>query len=253
MKIVKNNLLILTLFLLSLTIPRKSFTQEKSSGKFIVGAGLRGSTFTVTQDGSEVAKMYEEGRPLSPVLAYRALPRPFIDAWGIRVLRWSIELEGSVFVSDRQTVDDDRISDLSGENNHNDGEELDLGTKVNGGVAYLTPVIHLYFELTDNFHAYLGFGGGIGYADISGSYFITDGTAASDACKESFTFDDLQTNCEKREVNFHKTGFATTAFSGIVWGPLGVRFSRGGPIFKDSNFEHKADVEMLSIHLRFSL
>lgn len=225
-------------FILTLAPLNLYSAQKRDLSRIYIGASIDDSIYTVAKDDVNSAKLYSGKRKINPSFGYEILPRPFIDSWGLRVLRWSIGIGAQQFNVNRQVLKDDRITDTIGSDKHNDGNELDLGTQIKGSSYYLTPALYLYFEPLDWLHAYLGFGAGGGYSNLSGNYYLTDGSDARAACLASTTLATVKANCELKTISFKKTTLATTAFAGATLGFLGARFARGGPIYSDNGSKH---------------
>lgn len=236
-------------FIFCLTVSN-SFGSERKFSRIYLGASVDDSVYTVENSTGRSALMYSSSRVINPAIGYEVLPRPFVDSFGFRVLRWSVGISGQKFHANRQVIKDDRVHDASGINDHNAGDEFDLGTSIKGESYYITPALHLYFEIFDWFHAYLGFGVGAGYSNVRGNYYLTDGTAANAACLGSTTLATIKANCELQETNFHKTSLASSAFAGATFGFMGYRYTRGGPTYSLNGLKHSVrnDSGMLYIH-----
>lgn len=241
----------LIFLLLILIIPINLFSAERDFSRIYIGASIDDSIYTVKKNDVESAKLYSGTRKINPSIGYEILPRPFIDAWGVRVLRWSIGIGAQQFRVDRQTIGNDRVTDGNGENKHNDGDEINLGSEIKGSSYYLTPALYLYFEPLSWLHAYLGFGAGLGYSNLDGNYFVTDGSDASASCLASTTVATVRSNCELKSVSFKKTSFASTAFAGATFGFLGARIARGGPIYSDNGSKHSVTNHSGTVFIHF--
>lgn len=237
--------------IICLAIPINLYSAQRNFSRIYFGASVDDSIYTVTKNDVNSAKLFSSSRKINPSFGYEILPKPFIDSWGLRVLRWSIGIGAQQFHANRQVLTDGRITDGSGEDKHNAGDEINLGSEIKGSSYYLTPALYLYFEPLDWLHAYLGFGAGGGYSNLKGNYYLTDGADALPGCRTSTTVSAVQTNCERRSVSFKKTSVATTAFAGATLGFLGFRIARGGPTYTDNGSKHVVTNHSGSIFFHF--
>lgn len=147
-------------------------------------------------------------------------------------IRWSLEFSISPFKSDLHIVN--RVTDNDVTFNSGAGKEVNLGTKISGFVSYINPTIDLYFAMNDDYYFYIGFGYGIGYANIHGNYYQTD-TNVTANCKNSTTKATVIQNCSKIDASFSRIALSYNAILVLNLSSFAIKAEVGGPVVKYLN------------------
>jgi len=177
---------------------------------------------------------------------YQKTPTPIFQF--TKIIRWSLEFGISPYRANLQIAD--RVTDLTGTDDNDEGKEVDLGTHIDGFVTYLNPTLDLYFSFNEDYYAYLGFGLGLGFARVNGSYYHLD-HGASDLCKNSTTSTDIFNNCEKKYVDFNRIAASSNALFVIGLKHFGIRYERGGPEITMSGKKYTIHNEMFSLFYQY--
>jgi len=237
------------ILILGLILSPVSFAEKPG---FTVGVGVAVPDFqnAIGPEGAATPSAQMVGdRTLTPIALIVTDPTPIVNSDGFRWLRWSVELGLHPLQVTKQV--ENRITDAAGENMHNLGTEVDMGTSLKGYIGYINPTLSIYHQFTDKIYAFLGFGAGVGYASVKGDYFVTAGADASTSCLNSTTLATVQANCERRDVSIDKFAIGSNAMFGISMGPVGIRYSRGGPTFSDGRYQHKTVGSLGMLLLQF--
>lgn len=234
----------------SLVLAFLSFTAKAEMKKNAVYLGIAALNYkmTVRTEDNKVDTEMVRSKTVTPMIGYLRVPEPIFKKDWLEWLRWSVEFSASPYKANREIAD--RVTDVPGTFDSNEGKEIDFGTKVSGAVAYVNPTLNLFYDFSENVYAYIGFGAGLGYAYARGSYYqLQDKTNA--ACAASTTFSSVTANCPKKDVHFNSVSVSSNAILGLSLSSFGIRYERGGPEIKRNHMKYALHNEMFAFFYQY--
>ncbi len=211
-----------------------------------VGFGTPNFIFEVKDNNNQSEARMVRNPNVFLSFGYQKTPTAIFQS--ARFLRWSLEFGISPYRANLQIAD--RITDLNGTDDNNEGKEVDLGNHIDGYVTYLNPTLDFYFDFNENYYFYLGFGIGLGFARVNGDYYHLDSNADIN-CKNSTTSADVYANCEKKYVDFNRVAASSNDLFVIGLKNFGIRYERGGPEIKLNEKKYTIHNEMLSLFYQY--
>jgi hypothetical protein len=224
------------LFSLYLLVTQARAEIDWSGHSFYLGINRPNYRLSVKDNDKKIETKMVRDEELYLSVGYQSSPKPLYYDF----FRWSLEFSLSPYRANRQIAD--RVVDVAGEYSNGEGKEVDLSTEVKGLVTYINPTVGLYYEFKPLYYVYFGIGFGLGFANISGTYYQLDANSSS-LCLESTTINTIKNNCSRENIKFKRMSASANVTLNIVLNHFIMRYERGGPEIKKNNKRYEVHNE----------